>query len=60
MELSAAIFIFIFLCGSRNEYGKTENKYKNGHFRKQIWNKYGTDADEKKMIVETKRPPDEG
>jgi hypothetical protein len=28
MELSAAIFVFIFLCGSRNEYRNTGNKYK--------------------------------
>jgi hypothetical protein len=57
-ELSVAIFVFIFLCGSRNEYGNTGNKYENRYFRKQIWNEYGADADEKQMIVGTKRPPE--
>jgi hypothetical protein len=54
-ELSAAIFVFIFLCGSRNENGNTGNKYENRYFRKQIWNEYGVDADEKQMIIRTKR-----
>jgi hypothetical protein len=53
-ELSAATFVFIFLCGSRNEYGNTGNKYENRYFRKQIWNEYGADADEKQMIIGTK------
>jgi hypothetical protein len=35
MELSGATFVFIFLCGSRNEYGNTGNKYENGYFQKQ-------------------------
>jgi hypothetical protein len=34
-ELSGAIFVFIFLCGSRNEYRNTGNKYENGYFQKQ-------------------------
>jgi hypothetical protein len=34
-ELSSAIFVFIFLCGSRNEYRNTGNKYENGYFQKQ-------------------------
>jgi hypothetical protein len=57
-ELSAAIFVFIFLCESRNEYGNTGNKYKNRYFRKQIWNEYGADGDKKQIIVGTKRPPE--
>jgi hypothetical protein len=57
-KLSAAIFVFIFLCESRNEYGNTENKYENRYFQKQIWNEYGAEADEKQMIVGTKRPPE--
>jgi hypothetical protein len=56
MELSTAIFVFIFLCGSRNKNGNTGNKYENRYFRKQIWNEHGADADEKQMIVGTKRP----
>jgi hypothetical protein len=55
-ELSAAIFVFIFFYESRNEYENTGNKYENRYFRKQIWNEYGADADEKQMIVGTKRP----
>jgi hypothetical protein len=55
-ELSAATFVFIFLCGSRNKYENTRNKYENRYFRKQIWNEYGADADEKQIIVGTKRP----
>jgi hypothetical protein len=57
-ELSAAIFIFIFLCGSRNKYENTGNKYENRYFQKQIWNEYGAGTDEKQMIVKTKRPPE--
>jgi hypothetical protein len=56
-KLSAAIFVFIFLCGSGNKYENIGNKYENRYFRKQIWNKYGADAYEKQMIVGTKRPP---
>jgi hypothetical protein len=56
-ELSGATFVFIFLCGSRNEYRNTENKYENGYFRKQTWNKYSVNTDEKRMIIGTKRPP---
>jgi hypothetical protein len=55
-ELSAVTFVFIFLCGSRNENENTGNKYENGYFRKQIWNEYGADADEKQIIVGTNRP----
>jgi hypothetical protein len=55
-ELSAATFVFIFLCENRNEYKNTGNKYENKYFWKQIWNEYGADADEKQMIVGTKRP----
>jgi hypothetical protein len=55
-ELSGAIFFFIILCGSRNEYRNNENKYENGYFRKQPWNEYGVNTDEKGMIIETKRP----
>jgi hypothetical protein len=58
MELSAATFVFIFLYGSRNEYGNTGNKYENIYFRKQIWTEYSADADKKQMIVGTKRPPE--
>jgi hypothetical protein len=36
MELSAVIFVFIFLCESRNKYGNTGNKYENRYFQKQI------------------------
>jgi hypothetical protein len=57
MELSVVTFVFIFLCGSRNEYGNTGNKYENRYFQKQIWNEYCVDADKKQMIVGTKRPP---
>jgi hypothetical protein len=32
MELSGAIFVFIFLCGSRNEYKNIKNKYENEYF----------------------------
>jgi hypothetical protein len=45
-ELSGATFVFIFLCGSRNKYINTRNKYENGYFRKQTWNKYGANTDE--------------
>jgi hypothetical protein len=48
-ELSAATFVFIFLCGSRNEYENTGNKYENRYFWKQIWNENGADTDEKQM-----------
>jgi hypothetical protein len=57
-ELSGATFVFIFLCGRRNEYRNTENKYKNGYFQKQTWNEYGANTDEKRMIIGTKRPPE--
>jgi hypothetical protein len=57
-ELSGATFVFIFLCGSRNEYRNTRNKYENGYFRKQRWNEYGMNTDEKRMIIGTKRPPE--
>jgi hypothetical protein len=57
-ELNGATFVFIFLCGSRNEYKNTGNKYENGYFRKQTWNEYGANTDEKRMIIETKRPPE--
>jgi hypothetical protein len=55
-ELSAATFVFIFLCGSKNKYGNTGYKYENRYFWKQIWNEYGADSDKKQMIVGTKRP----
>jgi hypothetical protein len=58
MEISGAIFVFIFLCGSRNEYRNSGNKYENRYFRKQIWNEYGVNMDEKRMIIGTKRPPE--
>jgi hypothetical protein len=57
-ELSGATFIFIFLCRCRNEYRNTGNKYENRYFRKQTWNKYDTNMDEKRMIIGTKRPPE--
>jgi hypothetical protein len=57
-ELSGATFVFIFLCGSRNEYRNIENKYENRYFRKQTWNEYGANTGEKRMIIETKRPPE--
>jgi hypothetical protein len=56
MELSGATFVLIFLCGSRNKYRNTGNKYENEYFRKQIWNEYGVNTDEKWMITGTKRP----
>jgi hypothetical protein len=56
-KLSGAIFVFIFLYGSKNEYSNTENKYENGFFRKQTWNEYGVNTDEKRMIIGTKIPP---
>jgi hypothetical protein len=49
---------FHILCGSRNEYRNTGNKYENGYFRKQRWNEYGTNTDKKWMIIGTKRPPE--
>jgi hypothetical protein len=58
MELSGATFIFIFFCGSRNEYRNSGNKYENRYFRKQTWNEYDANKDEKRMIIETKRPPE--
>jgi hypothetical protein len=57
-ELSDATFVFIFLCESRNEYRNTGNKYENGYFRKQTWNEYCANLDEKRMIIGTKRPPE--
>jgi hypothetical protein len=57
-EPSDATFVFIFLYGSRNKYRNTGNKYENGYFRKQKWNEYGTNTDEKRMIIGTKRPPE--
>jgi hypothetical protein len=57
-ELSGATLVFIFLCGSRNEYRNTGNKYENGYFQKQTWNEYGVNTDEKRMIIGTKRPPE--
>jgi hypothetical protein len=57
-ELSDITFVFIFLYGSRNEYRNTENKYENGYFWKQTWNKYGANTDKKRMIIGTKRPPE--
>jgi hypothetical protein len=57
-ELSDAIFVFIFLCRSRNEYRNTGNKYENGYFWKQTWNEYDANTDENRMIIRTKRPPE--
>jgi hypothetical protein len=57
-ELSGVTFVFIFLCGNRNEYRNTENKYENRYFQKKTWNKYGANTDEKWMIIETKRTPE--
>jgi hypothetical protein len=54
-ELSGATFVFIFLCESINKYRNTENKYENGYFRKQTWNEYGVNMDEKHMIIGTKK-----
>jgi hypothetical protein len=31
-SLSGVIFVFIFLCGSRNEYRNIKNKYENEYF----------------------------
>jgi hypothetical protein len=56
MELGGATFVFIFLYESINEYGNTGNKYENGYFRKQTWNEYSVNMNEKQMIIETKRP----
>jgi hypothetical protein len=58
MELSSVIFVFIFLYESRSEYRNTGNKYENGYFRKQTWNEYGMNTDEKRMIIETKISPE--
>jgi hypothetical protein len=57
-ELIGVIFVFIFLCESRNECRNTGNKYENGYFRKQKWNEYGMNMEEKRMIIGTKRPPE--
>jgi hypothetical protein len=57
MELSGATFVFIFLCGSRNEYRNTGNKYKNEYFWKQTWKEYSANTGKKNMIIGTKRPP---
>jgi hypothetical protein len=57
-ELCGATFVFIFLCGSRNEYRNIGNKYETGYFQKQTWNEYGANTDKKWMIIETKRPPE--
>jgi hypothetical protein len=56
-KLSGATFVFIFLCGIRNKYRITGNKYENGYFQKQTWNEYGANMDEKRMIIRVKRPP---
>jgi hypothetical protein len=40
-ELSAATFVFIFLCGSRNEYVNTETP-KTNMKKDTFGNKYGT------------------
>jgi hypothetical protein len=58
MELSDATFVFIFLCRSRNKYKNTRNKYENRYFRKQTWNEYGANTDEKQMIIGTNKPPE--
>jgi hypothetical protein len=55
-ETKCCHICFHILCESRNEYGITRNKYENRYIRKQIWNEYGANADEKQMIVGTKRP----
>jgi hypothetical protein len=58
MKLSGVIFVFIFLYRSKNEYRNVGNKYENGYFRKQTWNEYGANTDEKRMIIGTKRQPE--
>jgi hypothetical protein len=57
-ELSCATFVFLLLCRNRNKYRNIGNKYENGYFQKQRWNEYGTNTDEKRMIIGTKRPPE--
>jgi hypothetical protein len=57
-KLSGATFVFIFSCGSRNEYRNTRNKYENGYFQKQTWNEYSVNMDEKRIIIGTKRLPE--
>jgi hypothetical protein len=49
---------FIFLCESINKYRNTGNKYENRVFRKQTWNEYGANTDEKRIIIGTRRPPE--
>ena len=44
-ELSDATFVFIFFCGSGNEYRNSENKYENRYHRKQIWTEYGAETE---------------
>jgi hypothetical protein len=58
VELSGSTFVFIFLCGSRNEYRNTGSKYEKKYFRKQTWNEYDANTDKKWMIITTKRPPE--
>jgi hypothetical protein len=55
MELSGVIFVFMFFYRSGNEYRNSENKYKTRYCRKQIQTEYGTNMDEKRMIMGTKR-----
>jgi hypothetical protein len=57
-ELSGATFVFIFLCGNRNKYENTGNKYESRYFQKQTWNEYSANTDGKRMIIGTKRPPE--
>ena len=44
-ELRGATFVFIFFCGSGNEYRNPENKYENRYHRKQIWTEYGAETE---------------
>jgi hypothetical protein len=52
-ELSGITFVFIFLCGSRNKYRNTRNKYENRYFQKHTWNEYGANTNRKQMIIGT-------
>ena len=43
-ELSGATFVFIFFCGSGNEYRNPGNKYGNIYSQKQIQTEYGANT----------------
>jgi hypothetical protein len=51
------IYFYIFIRKQKRIH-KYRKKNKNGYFRKQKWNEYGTNTDKKRMIIGTKRPPE--